>query len=478
METLLDAADALASNETPARPDFPIPADPSCHPKTEELLELRESPGKGKGWFARQNIAAGTVLLVAKPLAMAMDWQDDGEGGGGEAEGMEDEDEQQQGDNDKEPKLNLLLFLQLIKDIKNNPSVWTKALTELYPRNEAELQNLPKWICHNDEISMQVESLLRGLEKSLPMKDAAKEVYKRLLLIIRYNVLSVETCPELLSHPGPGGHASLGGVGLYHLPSFFNHNSRPNVSRYAVGDVMWFVANRDIQIGAEVCISYIEHDILCENSYRRNLMLHLDFEDHGENETTANALEDDGPDLPVVDSEVQNELMEMSSFERLNAIEELLQQAQGTPSPEEAMENDDEDGDAMMEPSSEAGWFQCDIQNLRILKAITLDGMGQTSDARTIWEECVDFTESQLPPLDESSVVMRVQAALCSLHLGEADRAKEHAQKALQTHNKLFGGGTARLRRRYEKDFQLSLRPAGGPIVPSDAAAVDLLWPL
>jgi hypothetical protein len=88
--------------------------------------------------------------------------------------------------------------------------------------------------------------------------------------------------------------------------------------------------------------------------------------------------------------------------------------------------------------ATDATWFQCDVHSLRILKAITLDALGKVKEALA-----VIFTETMLPPAEESSVVMRVQAALCALHIGNNEKAKEHGRVALQTHNLLFGGGVA-----------------------------------
>ena len=90
------------------------------------------------------------------------------------------------------------------------------------------------------------EQMIKDLESIPALKGKSNEISKRIPLIIRYNVLSMETCPELLSHPGPTGHTGLTGVGLYFWPSFFNHDSRPNACRYSVGDIMWFVANQNI----------------------------------------------------------------------------------------------------------------------------------------------------------------------------------------------------------------------------------------
>ena len=87
--------------------------------------------------------------------------------------------------------------------------------------------------------------------------------------------------------------------------------------------------------------------------------------------------DDEGPSYPVVDIDVQNELMTMNPFERLEAIDELIQQAVGEALPDsEDIEGEDDRMDA-----HGSAWFECDLQNLRILKAITLESSGQ-SDTR------------------------------------------------------------------------------------------------
>jgi hypothetical protein len=305
------------------------------------------------------------------------------------------------------------------------------------------------------------------------LKGKAKEISHRLPLIIRYNVLSVETCPELLSHPGPNGHSALSGVGLYFWPSFFNHDPRPNVSRYAVGDVMWFVANQDVAAGAELCISYLEHDVLCETPRRRNSMLTLNFKEEGRvNGGVTLDGEFDGPDCPVVDTDVQNELMAMNPFERLEAIDELMQQAAGETLPEG--ERQDDNGHDQMDAHGEA-WFQCDLQNLRILKAITLEAMSSSEKALPLWMEALDFTESKMPPNDEASIVMRVQVALCCMNLNREEEAREHARAALKRHSLMFGEGVRRFRRRYRQEFRLNLRPGSGNT--HGKSMEEILWP-
>jgi hypothetical protein len=499
METLLDAADAwIALYPTePPRPDFALPSD--YDPGTlDQLMEQRESM-HGQGWFSKTSISAGTVLLVEKSISMVMDWlepasdgrdsmdhndavetdvaddddddddeeadqNEDGSDEEGDEEGgalMEESnrslviaDEPSSGDS----KLNEIMLLELLSMIQKNELLWTDQLSQLFPRDVDTIHKLPAWVCSDDDVFLQVEGLIQALAKETSLlPEDIMDLKLRLPLIIRYNVLSVETCPELLVHPGPAGHSAMSGMGIFLKASFFNHDSQPNVSRYAIGDIMWFVANRDIGEDTELCISYLEHDVLCEPPSRRTNMLGRDFE-----ETGGDGTEDDGPDLPVVDDEVQNELMALDPMQRLEDLKQLMAQAKGE-QPATEMDDDDE--------VENLGWFKCDVQNLSIIQAITLDGLGQAKEALPIWEECVSFTEHALPPNDEASVVMAVQAALCAQHAGEFEKAQTYATKALETHNIMFGGGMTRFRRRYDKELRLALRPDTNEVGP------NMLWP-
>lgn len=532
MESLLDQADALVltaaslgdgmgNGGAVELPDFAIPEElvELTKPDLQTVMELKESPTKGRGYFARRDIPAGTVLMVAKPISMALDDEilgldendedGDNEDGGGQGVGHEmqsmeiittnnnsilrdndegdgeDDDEEDgpavmeesESPDDEEPEgstVNELLVLDILQKVIEDPSLWTDQITHLYPREEHDIAASPVWISRDDHIFSQFEALVKQVGTVPALQNQASDISKRLPLIVRYNVLSIETCAEMLSYPGLNGHHPLAGVGLYYWPSFFNHDSRPNVSRYAVGDIMWLVTNQDVKASDELCISYLEHDVLCESAKRRNNMLTLDFKEDIDVNTDAND-DDDGPMFPVVDSDVQNEIMGMGDpFAQLDSIDQLMAQATGEALPLGEV-NDCGDVDHMDAQPSKNGpaWFECDIQNLRILKAITLDGMDLSKEAIDIWEECVQWTESKMPPNDETSIVLRVQAALCAMHLKEESRARQHAAIALQRHNLMFGGGVRRFRRRYRQDFSLNLRhrPPGSPSLE------DLLWP-
>mmetsp|Transcript_8856 Transcript_8856/g.18528 ORF Transcript_8856/g.18528 Transcript_8856/m.18528 type:complete len:478 (+) Transcript_8856:73-1506(+) len=465
MESLLDQADALvlsAGEEGPERPNFVIPEElANLTTPNSNWLEVRENPNKGKGWFSKVDVPVGSTLMVCKALvcALDLDYIAAGDEECGEMEDNDEHDDMDQEDEAQGSTVNELLVLDILQNILDDPPIWIEQLTNLYPREEVDIKTSPVWISKDDEVFSQFEAMIEQIENVPVLKGKSKEISERLPLIIRYNVLSIETCPELLSHPGPNGHHSLSGVGLYYWPSFFNHDSRPNVSRYAVGDIMWFVANKNIAAGQELCLSYLEQDVLCENSYRRNCMLTLDFKEDEDPDLVLAAENDDGgPSYPVVDDDVQNELMAMNPFERLEAIDELMQQAVGETLPtEECVVEDDDRMDA-----NGSAWFQCDLQNLRILKAITLEGSGQSEKALQMWEECVEFTDTKMPPNDENSIVMRVQAAMCAINLNKESLARNHAAIALQKHNLMFGGGVRRFRRRYRQDFRLNLRLNSG----------------
>mmetsp|Transcript_13087 Transcript_13087/g.27685 ORF Transcript_13087/g.27685 Transcript_13087/m.27685 type:complete len:603 (+) Transcript_13087:159-1967(+) len=577
LDDLFDEADALATEDTPLPPDLPLPSNYDVA-TPQRLMEVRNDTinsstsgsgdcnngtlgassgningnGKGRGWYARAPIEAGTVLLVEKPMAMIMRWEedeaeddavsDDGDmsledddhaaaadanvklsaaAKAQDANYQDEHDDDEKDDDDNPPPAaattggsvgTALLVMRLAEIIQLDPKLWTEGISQLYPQNESMARNLPPWVCSdNARIGLEMERCLMGLSEVPELNrpatvsgsstegsnstekgmTIAEQIRLRLPLVVRYNSLSVETSPELFVHPGPTGHVALSGTALFVIASLFNHSSRPNVSRWAVGDVTFFVANRSIEAGTELCISYVEHEILCEDDGRRTAVLGMDFVDtttddcnssNDENVNVDTMVEDDGkrrfdtdseaeddkysdddevPTMPVVDAEVQQELMDMPPDERLGAIDELLAQAEGRRAPDDhAMDDGDDEGEDDGEGGGEGTpWFQCDAHQLRILQALTLDGMGQHGDALPIWEGCVDFVDKNLPPMDESGIALRVQAALCAWAMGREKVAHSYARRAMADHDKLFGGGAARFRRRYRREVELNIRP-------------------
>jgi len=240
----------------------------------------------------------------------------------------------------------------------------------------------------------------------------------------------------------------LAGTGLYGPEiSYFNHSCvKPNVSRYCIGDVMFFVTNRDIGAGEELCFSYIEHELLCENASKRSALLNMDFQSedndccgkrYNKRQKVANipaAEEDDEAHYPMIDEEMQSALMATPAVERLELIDELLDQKVHA-----------------------AQDYQCDKYQLHILRAITLDGLGKCNEALPEWETAIKFALKNFPPVDETTIALRVQAALCAINCLQSNngriRAKRHAEEAIKMHDLLFGGGTKRLLKRYKHEL-------------------------
>ena len=529
LDDLFDEADAMASEETPFPPDLPLPSNYD-EDTPHRLMEVRNEASngskknaktKGRGWYARTAIEPGTVLLVEKPLGMVMRWEEDeAEFGDNDDEEMsleddgaqkksnaaaaaasaEDDDNNMESDQDSDedddgPTGSIgtaLLTMRLAESIKLDPTLWagiSKAadgsasnaksvgICHLYPQTEAEVQALPPWVCSDAKVGLEMENCLSNLcgENADIDADTAQAIRLRLPLIVRYNSLSVETCPELFVHPSPVGHVSLSGTALFQYASLFNHSSQPNVNRWAIGDVTFFVANCRVEAGTELTISYVEHEILCEDSGRRTAVLGMDFVDGDDDEDDAEGMavakggngsgddndDDNAPLMPVVDAEVQQELMEMVPEERLEAIYELLAQAEGKrKAPEDHDDAMDDHGNGDDDEHA-ASWFQCDAHQLRILQALTLDGLGRHEEAYPLWEQCVAFVDAKLPPLDETGVALRVQTALCAWAMANDDGrvARSHADRAMKDHDALFGGGPERFRRRYRRELELNLRP-------------------
>ena len=451
-------------------------------------------------------------MLVNKPLAMVMGWEedewedandDDDDEGMSEEEGEEAEEDE--GILKGSPR-NGMLVLRLLETIQKDPTVWFDQLTKLYPRTREELEELPIWMSSDVTIGMKIEAALTELtnveefqsvqaeEEDDGETNVISEIQVRLPLIVRYNCLSVETSSELFSHPNPdqGGHITLSGTALYYHASYFNHDSQPNVARWAVGDVMVFVTNQDVKQGEELCISYIESEVLCEDVGRRTKLLDMGFVDTSEDGEEENENEDDvldieieGPEddnashhgsgAPVISAEVQEEIMAMAPLERLNEIKDLLKQAMKYEinqlrdlSQKERLHDDDD-----VEEEEGIAWFKCDQHQLRVLLALTYDSMGQYPNAIQQWDQCVSFTSTHLPPLDENSISMRVQAALSAMAGDRMEDAKRYADEALEIHSKIFGYGVELFRKRYGKEVQLQLRPN-----TTGTADLDKLWPL
>jgi len=128
-------------------------------------------------------------------------------------------------------KRNGVLILRLLDKIRKKPKLWTDTLSQLFPRDEETSLNLPPWMCSCVKIGLEIEQNFNDLLDLhlFPDKDneeTCKDIQLRLPLIVRYNVLSVETSPEQYSHfDAIKGMVELNGTALYGPEvSYLNHS--------------------------------------------------------------------------------------------------------------------------------------------------------------------------------------------------------------------------------------------------------------
>jgi hypothetical protein len=166
---------------------------------------------------------------------------------------------------------------------------------------------------------------------------------------------------------------------------------------------------------------------------------------------------DDEIPLPLIDIDMQNELMAIAPPDRLETIKDMLDPQQ---------------------PLNPNGDFRSDIYNLRILQAVTLENLGtkqRTKEALEEWKWCLQFCSENFPPIDETTVAIHVRAALCAHSCKEMKVAKLHAKEAVKMHDLLFGDSVRRFRKRYKHELLLKM----GKSDDSDGdLMIQELWPM
>jgi len=366
------------------------------------------------------------------------------------------------------------LLLRVLEKIKASPSIWTNTLSKLYPRDMATIM-LP-WVCIDAVTSLEIEKEMLGLHQlslfgsSEYNEIVCREIAVRLPLIIRYNAFSIDTSSELFIYHDLIEHGleSLAGVGLYGPElSYFNHSCLPNISRFSIGDVMFLFTNRDISKGDELCHSYLSHEYLCESEETRCAILANDFRlemNHGQdaNEKEPPSKRAKGNSIQTKDMICVSPFILASSFDPATG---LLYKSEG--------------------PSRD---FKCNTKYLfPIWKARILEGMGRSNKhgddtrlglehALSKWEAAIEFAEATFPQIDVRKITLYVQASLCAsvnafhdwakvalaikgCRVGDTVVARKYADKALEMHDAIFGGGKFRFLKRYAKELLASGSP-------------------
>ncbi|KAF4706844.1 hypothetical protein FOZ63_025515 [Perkinsus olseni] len=176
--------------------------------------------GAGLGLVAKEDLTAGELVLVDRPVVSVMD-----------------------------QKL-------LAEDISDTEAV-AAALMAKYPTLDAlpsEIRNLHP---------------LRDLQDDSKWQGAVTEA-------ARLNSMGFYTFPEL-ANSYEDRNRYLTGTAVYPVASMFNHSCSPNVSRASLGDLTWFRTSTDVKRGQQLTISYIGTDLLCEPRAVRQKHLARDF---------------------------------------------------------------------------------------------------------------------------------------------------------------------------------------------------------
>ena len=370
---------------------------------------------------------------------------------------------------ERDTKLEGGLILRVLEKIISSPSIWENNITKLYPRDMNTAKALPSWTCSDD--ALDVEAQLKGLFKlSLFPSETCEEIALRLPLIIRYNAFLIETSSELFvySNPLDGGMTSLAGVGLYGpVLSYFNHSCKPNVSKISIGDVTILFANRDIQVGDELCHSYLSHEYLCESNETRNAILSNDFclgETNNDNCDNNSHKKEERPAKRMKGESTE------TSTDTICVPPFILSQWY-----------DSETG-ILYKPKGPIQTFRCMEKYLvPIWKARILESQGRSNKhkfdkkhglehALPQWQAAIEFAEATFPPLDVRKIALYVQAALCASvcsfgewkklaartkgwRVGNIEIAQQYANKAVDMHNTIFGGGLKLFLKRYSDEF-------------------------
>eukprot|EP00929_Paragymnodinium_shiwhaense_P118959 TRINITY_DN90857_c0_g1_i1.p1 TRINITY_DN90857_c0_g1~~TRINITY_DN90857_c0_g1_i1.p1 ORF type:complete len:608 (-),score=163.62 TRINITY_DN90857_c0_g1_i1:109-1932(-) len=446
---------AAAADAPPGQPLFVL----------SSKIALRDSPGKGRGWFASETLPAGTVLLAERPVSGILDkeWRD-------RPWGLCDSAD------------TTALAIRLAQNF--SPSV-AKTLRHLHPQDGQPLPDLQGDDGSEEDEDGESAALEEAIEEawSLPTVEGLSESQKaRLRAVVRLNSLGFYTHSELLCHHG--NFSALTGSGLFALASGFNHSCDPSVARFSYGDVTVFVTNRELSPESELSISYIEAEMLCAPLALRRQGLNRDFQcgcpkcmtEAGQQSPALRPVDaavaksdhtDEGtrPRYISMDAQVQAQLNLMQPAERVEAVEAALHGGL------------DEEGDVQGAGESEGGEEEkgpCvllgkDAQELRVVKATTLMQLKRFEEAVDVWRQLAAFTCHHCPPFDEGLAVYAAQAALCMLSASSSSSsskavpadarvglaAADYVSLAATAH-RAMSGVAALFRRRYRLEVEKS----------------------
>lgn len=397
------------------------------HPAAEPLFVVSSSvaleviANKGRGWVAKQRLPAGTVVLVERPLVAILDaeWGDKAWASCGSAD-------------------TAALGIRLAGRYAASAG---QVLSMLHPP-EGCVPDIPNEE-EDSEDEENAEALREAVDTAWMMAEGLSVAEAlRLQAVVRLNSLGFYTNSEQLCHHG--NFTALTGSGVFSLASGFNHSCEPSVARFSIGDVTVFVTNGEVQAGEELCISYIETELLCAPTSLRCQSLNRDFTCTCPRCSASPSAGEvrEGPRRYVrVDARVQAELSLLPPSDRIAAVEAALRGEEG-----EGQEEGEEEGNEA--PALVLGK---DAQELRVVQALAQMQLGSHAEALALWRRLGGFTCQHCPPFDEAVAVYAAQAALCAL-MCEPDAAAQYVAIAVAAHRIVSGSSLFRWRYKREVD--------------------------
>lgn len=382
---------------------------------------LRHIAGKGRGWVTRRGLPAGAMVLVEKPLVAVLDdeWQQEEWSGCRHADSA-------------------ALSIHLAHCL--SPSL-VEAFAMLHPP-EAHAKEVSASDGSSDSEEGGADAL-EAARKAWLQVDLPEAEKVRLRAAVRLNALGFYTHSEQICHTG--SFASLNGSGIFALGSGFNHSCVPQVSYFALGNIVAFVTNRAVRAGEELCINYIETELLCTPTPMRQKFLNRDFTCGCQ---LCNASLPEGSPPPRcrfrrLDDRLQERLPHLPASRRVKVAEAALNGEVGSEDDESA---DSEETETDLAPAMLLG---SDAQQLRVVQAHTLMELRRFASALAVWRRLAAFTCHHCPPFDEALCMYATHAALCKFML-DKEGGSIYVAAAVRAHRIAFGAPIFRWRYRAE----------------------------
>jgi len=399
---------------------------------------LQDADGKGRGWFAKENIPPGTIVLLERPLVAVLDteYNDQPWGFCSSADSA---------------ALSIELakcFSQSLQDL----------LSDMHPRKLSQIVASDDINSDEDDDEAAAQALDEAVPEAWSQVDGIDEpTMMRLKQVVKLNSLGFYTNSEQICHHNT--FSCMTGTGLFALGSGFNHSCDPNVARLSFGDITAFVTSCSVDVGAELCISYIESELLCAPISLRRQSLNRDFicscrkclaesSDQGSEATNSNR-------YLHVNSQVQAELSSLPPAERVEAVDAALRGEMG---------DDDEENGESEEESGSPILLGKDSQELRVVQAVALMQLQEYRRAIGVWRQLAAFACFHCPKFDESLAVYATQAALCAIACND-ESAPAYVSRALVAHR--ISSGVSLYRWRFAKEVEQS---------PVDKSTTQEFW--